>query len=120
MWMPEHQLRESIEAMYAAFNRRDIDAVLARLSPDVVWANGMEGGHVHGADEVGAYWTRQFAVVQSHVHPKAIRRADDGRVVVEVDQVVRSTEDGSLLSEGGVVHLLTFEGDRVTRFDIVP
>lgn len=104
--------------MYAAFNRRDIAAVLARLTPDVVWADGMEGGYVRGHDEVRAYWTRQFATIDSQVHPQRIDRADDGRVVVDVHQVVHSTADGALLFDGRVIHLLTFEGGRFARFDI--
>jgi len=37
--------------LYAAFNRREIDAVLDRLAPDVQWANGLEGGHARGAPQ---------------------------------------------------------------------
>jgi len=28
------------------------------MRPDVIWANGMEGRHVHGRDEVRSYWKR--------------------------------------------------------------
>ncbi len=49
----------TIRAMYDHFNARDIDGVLAALTDDVVWANGMEGGHVNGRE----YWTRQWAMV---------------------------------------------------------
>ncbi|KAM3114137.1 nuclear transport factor 2 family protein [Phormidesmis sp. 146-33] len=44
---------------YQAFNTRDIDTVLSLLHPDVAWANGMEGGYVHGHAEVRDYWNRQ-------------------------------------------------------------
>jgi hypothetical protein len=37
-----------IERLYDRFNARDMDAVLAALHPNVVSANGVEGGHVHG------------------------------------------------------------------------
>jgi hypothetical protein len=30
----------------ARFNARDMETVLAALHEDVLWANGMEGGHV--------------------------------------------------------------------------
>ncbi len=46
----------TIEALltksYAAFNARDIEAVLAVMHVDVDWPNGMEGGRVLGHDEV--------------------------------------------------------------------
>jgi hypothetical protein len=35
-----------IRELYAAFNRRDIDRVLAAMHPDVLWPDGWEGGHV--------------------------------------------------------------------------
>ena len=44
-----------LERIYARFNARDIDGVLALLADDVVWANGMDGGHVHGREAVREY-----------------------------------------------------------------
>ena len=51
---------EVLRHMYASFNARDIDGVLAQLADDVTWANGMEGGYVQGHEAVGEYWTRQW------------------------------------------------------------
>jgi hypothetical protein len=39
---------ELLAHTYAAFNGRDIDAVLAVMHPEVDWPNGMGGGRVHG------------------------------------------------------------------------
>ena len=39
---------EVLRRVYDLFNRRDIESVLAAMQPDVIWANGMEGGHMHG------------------------------------------------------------------------
>ena len=58
-----------LKQLYDRFNARDIDLVLAALDPKVVWANGMEGGHVNGRDGVREYWTRQWALVDPHVDP---------------------------------------------------
>jgi SnoaL-like domain len=62
---------ELLRRVYALFNSRDIESVLAAMHPDVVWANGMEGGHVHGRDEVRSYWKRQWAMIDPHVEPTA-------------------------------------------------
>jgi hypothetical protein len=43
---------ELLKVLYARFSTRDIEAVLASMHEDVIWANGMEGGHVHGRDGV--------------------------------------------------------------------
>jgi ketosteroid isomerase-like protein len=37
-----------VRRSYDRFNARDIDGVLSALAEDVAWANGMDGGHVHG------------------------------------------------------------------------
>jgi hypothetical protein len=42
--------RDLLLTIYAAFNRRDIDAVLTALHPEVDWPNGMEGGRVYGRE----------------------------------------------------------------------
>ncbi len=54
-----NQHREVLQAIYDKFNARDIEGILVALRPDVLWANGMDGGHEHGIDAVRAYWTRQ-------------------------------------------------------------
>lgn len=41
---------EVLKRMYDHFNARNIDGVLAALADDVAWANGMDGGHVHGRE----------------------------------------------------------------------
>src|ERR1700733_6362412 len=60
---------EFIERLYDRFNARDMEAVLAMMHTNVLWANGMEGGHASGHDEVRAYWTRQWAMIDPRVEP---------------------------------------------------
>lgn len=52
-----------ILSLYAAFNARDIDTVLAAMTSDVDWPNGWEGGRIVGHDDVRDYWERQWAAV---------------------------------------------------------
>src|SRR5438270_2282915 len=95
---------ELLTQVYALFNRRDIERVLAAMRPDVVWANGMEGGHVHGRDEVRSYWKRQWAIIDPHVEPLEILPNAKGEMVVKVRQVVRDLE-GDLLADKLVTHI---------------
>ena len=43
---------ELLEHLYDRFNARDMEAVLATMHPDVMWANGLEGGFVYRHDGV--------------------------------------------------------------------
>ena len=106
-----------LERLYRQFNAREIEHVLAALHEDVAWANGMEGGHVHGRDGVRNYWTRQWAMIDPKVEPTGFSRGARGQVVVEVHQTVRDLS-GQLLSERMVGHIFRIENGLVKRFDI--
>ena len=68
---------EMLERLYARFNARDIESVPGSMHPDVFWANGMEGGHVHGRHGVRSYWRRQWAMVDPRVEPVACSGGSD-------------------------------------------
>jgi ketosteroid isomerase-like protein len=106
-----------IAALYRRFNTRDMEAVLVMMSDDVEWANGMEGGYVHGRDGVRDYWTRQWAMIDPHVEPLSVTDEPDGSLV-EVHQVVCDL-DGKVLADQVVFHRFEIEGDMIRRFDIV-
>jgi hypothetical protein len=109
--------RELLRGAYRDFNARHIDAVLRRMHPSVDWPNGMEGGRVVGHDEVRDYWTRQWALVDPHVEPKGMEPDDDGRMVVEVHQVVRDLE-GKTLVDQIVHHAYRIRDGLILRMDI--
>jgi hypothetical protein len=108
---------ELLRRVYALFNGRDIESVLEAMHPEVVWANGMEGGHVHGRDEVRSYWKRQWAIIDPHVEPVEISPNDKGEVVVKVHQVVRDPK-GNLLADRLVIHVFQMRNGLIQRFDI--
>jgi hypothetical protein len=109
--------RELIEGAYRDFNARRIDAVLARMHPNVDWPNGMEGGRVYGHDEVRAYWTRQWSLIDPHVAPLSIEPDETGRTVVEVHQVVRDLE-GKVVVDQIVHHAYKIRDGLIERMDI--
>jgi ketosteroid isomerase-like protein len=104
--------------LYAAFNARDVEAVLAHMHPDVDWPNAFEGGRVHGREAVREYWTRQFEQIDPRVEPERFTVTDDGRVAVEVHQVVRDL-DGAIVAEGRVTHIYSIRDGLVERMDVV-
>jgi hypothetical protein len=89
--------RDLLIKVYKAFNRRDVEPILAVMHPEVKWPNGMEGGWVYGHEGVRAYWARQWGLVDPHVEPIAFKADETGRIVVDVNQVVRDLTDAVLL-----------------------
>ncbi|MEO7214760.1 nuclear transport factor 2 family protein [Mucilaginibacter sp.] len=106
-----------IHQVYTAFNNRDIDGVFKFFLPDVEWPNGWEGGYVHGHQEVRDYWTRQWAELNPIVTPETIKPLQDGRLLVEVRQVVKDLE-GNMVFDGPVKHVYEFEGGLIKKMVI--
>jgi hypothetical protein len=109
--------RNVIKEVYRAFNAREMDAALATMQPNVEWPNGMEGGTVDGRDGVCDYWTRQWGMINPHVDPVKIRADGHGRIVVEVDQVVRDL-GGKVLLDRIVEHVYSFEDGLIRSMEI--
>lgn len=113
-----------LERLYERFNARDIDGVLSELTDDVAWANGMDGGHVHGHEAVREYWTRQWALVSPSVEAVGFHLAADGAIVAEVIQTIRNLDGTPLqgqthgLKDKTVGHVFRLRAGKVARFDI--
>jgi hypothetical protein len=103
--------------IYAAFNRRDIDGVLALMSEKVDWPKASEGGRVVGKEEIRAYWTRQWAEFDPHVEPTQVIDHEGGKTDVKVHQLVK-TLNGDVLSDQEVWHIYTITNGLIERMDV--
>ena len=110
----------SQDQSFRAFNRRDVEAILALMYPDVQWANGMEGGYVQNRDAVREYWRRQFEVVIPQLEVLELETDAEARTVARVRQVVHDL-NGQLLMNAKLRHRFTLENGAsdgvITRFD---
>jgi ketosteroid isomerase-like protein len=108
---------ELLQRVYAAFNRREIDAVLAVMDDDVDWPNGMEGGRELGKAAVREYWKRQFEVLDPRVEPQKFAAEADGRIAVEVHQVVHD-RGGKLVVDQMVQHVYEIRDGLIRSMEI--
>ena len=106
-----------ITAVYSAFNRRDIDGALARMSESVNWPKASEGGRVVGKDAVRAYWSRQWKEFDPHVEPIETIDRGAGRIDLRVHQLVKSL-GGDVLSDSEVWHAYTIADGLIERMDV--
>jgi ketosteroid isomerase-like protein len=111
------QAIQLLQKAYAAFNARHIDDVLRLMHTDVAWPNGWEGGYVHGHNAVRAYWERQWAAIDPHVEPVGFARLPDGRMQVQVHQLVKDMQ-GNVILDGNVLHIYTIENGLVRAMEI--
>lgn len=106
-----------ITTAYAAFNSRDIDAALTTMRHDVRWPKAFEGDFVTGHDEIREYWTRQWGEINPKVDPVQITELPDGRLEVDVHQVVKDLA-GAVIFDGTVKHIYTIEGNLIQAMEI--
>ena len=109
--------QEFLQNLYDAFNRRELEIVLALMAEDVKWANGMEGGFVDGRENVREYWRRQFEIINPQLEILKTETDADGRAVVTVHQVVKDI-NGKPLAEKTLRQIFTFENGLIKAFEI--
>ena len=106
-----------LRSIYAAFNRREFETVLAAMHADVDWPNGMEGGRVLGKAAVRDYWKRQFELFESRVEPTNFFGEADKRIAVDVHQVVHD-KAGKLVVDQMVQHVYEIRNGLIASMEI--
>jgi hypothetical protein len=106
-----------IKKAYTSFNSRDIDSVLLLMHPDIHWPKAFEGGYVIGHEAIRDYWTRQWSEINPKVEPIAIIERPDGKIGVEVYQLVKDL-DGNVLFDGNVKHIYVITNGLLRQMDI--
>lgn len=106
-----------IAEIYTAFNQRNIEGALARMTEDVSWPKASEGGRVVGKEAIRAYWTRQWQEFDPHVEPGEVIDGEDGKVDVRVHQLVKNLS-GEVLSDSEVRHVFTIRDGLIERMDL--
>ena len=106
-----------LRKVYAAFNRREFETVLAAMLDNVDWPNGMEGGRVLGKAAVRDYWKRQFELFASHVEPKNFTNEADRRIAIDVHQIVHD-KAGKLVVDQMVQHVYEIRSGLIARMEI--
>jgi hypothetical protein len=106
-----------IRKIYAAFNARDIPAILVMFDPQVRWSRAWEGDYAIGHEQVRDYWLRQWQELNPHVEPSGFAQRNDGRLEVTVKQLVKD-QRGQVLFDGTVKHIYAIEAGLIKQMDI--
>lgn len=112
----------AVQAIYAAFGRGDIPAILSYLSPSVDWDYGYEDStipwlqHGHGHAGAAAFFSSLTALEFHHFQPKTLLEGP-GIVVSLVDVEATVNATGKRIREEDEVHIWYFDEEgKVTRF----
>lgn len=104
---------------YDSYNRRDFATFAAQLTPDVDWPNQLDGGRLIGREAIAAYWAQQDRTLQIDVALIGFSIAPDGRLLVEVNQIVRNAS-GQVWSDTRLQHSVVLRDGLVARLDVSP
>ena len=103
--------------LFAAYNRRDFDAFSAGLHEDIDWPDQLRGARIKGRAALQAYWGVIDQAIRVEVAPLTFTLEPDGRIRVELSQVVRGLS-GSLWSDIRVRQYYTLRDGLVWRMDV--
>jgi len=109
--------QQFLQNLYDAFNKREIETIISAMQPDVKWANGFEGGFVHGRDAVREYWTNQLKVIQPELEILKYETDENNRHIVTVHEVVKDL-DGKLLVDMTVRQIFTIANGLISLYEI--
>jgi hypothetical protein len=109
--------QQFLQNLYDAFNKREIETIISSMRPNVVWANGLEGGFVYGRDAVREYWTNQFKEIQPELETLNFETDEKNRNVVTVHQIIRDLQ-GNLLADATVQQIFTIENGLISLYEI--
>jgi hypothetical protein len=107
-----------ISQAYSAFNQRDVDATLARMTENVSWPKASEGGRVVGKQAIREYWTRQWADFDPFLDVLEVINRENGKTEVKVHQLVKNLK-GDVLSDTELWHVYTIQNNLIARMDIL-
>jgi len=109
--------QQFLQNLYDAFNKREIETIISLMTPNVKWANGLEGGFVHGRDAVREYWTNQFKDIQPELETLKFETDEKNREVVTVHQVIKDLQ-GNMLADMTVQQIFTIEDGLISLYEI--
>ncbi|MDP1630005.1 MAG: nuclear transport factor 2 family protein [Caulobacter sp.] len=109
-------LEALLTRLYEAYNRKDVDAVVAGMHPEIDWPSLFSEGRVVGREAVRALLTRQFQTMDPEITPVAMTRDAQGRVRVRVNYVVRDLK-GKLFTEEDNTNVFSFRDGLIVGMD---
>jgi ketosteroid isomerase-like protein len=116
--MTESQFREHSRLMYDAWNRQDVEAVLERYTPDVVYRDPNTRGTVEGRDAMRGYLTKLFARWQMHWATRDFFLFEGGDGVAVLWHATLRPKDGESEVEVDGMDLVLMKGDKVKRNEV--
>ena len=109
--------QQFLQNLYDAFNKREIETIIALMRTDVKWANGLEGGFVYGRDAVREYWTNQFKDIQPELETLKFETDENSRYIVTVHQIIKDLQ-GNVLADVTVHQIFTIEDGLISLYEI--
>ena len=113
---------ELIERLIAAWNRRDIEAMLALADPEIEYVNApaaVEPGTRHGLDGFAEVLRKQWEGLGPETSGRIERVHSTGNAFVTVGRIVRPVQGSSIEIENRIALRWTFRNRRLCRLEVL-
>ena len=113
---------EIVEKLVAAWNRRDLPALLSLTDPGAEYVNApaaVEPGTRHGHAEISEVFRKQWEGLGADARQQIDRAYPEGDTVITAGRVSRSLPGSETQIENRVAIRWTFGDRRVTRVEIL-
>lgn len=105
-----------MQRAYDAFNRGDLEAVIALMCEDVDWHDTWTDSRRFGRREVRHYWAELTRSLIPRVEVLGLDPSGDSRVSVDAHLLIYDTA-GKLLAEQDVRHTFRLRGGLISRME---
>jgi ketosteroid isomerase-like protein len=112
------EIEALVQRLYDANQRRDFEAFRALVASPLEWPDLTRGGLLTTPEAIRDYWAYNDAALRIETTPVEVHIDDDGRVVVDANQVVWN-RSGQLWSDMCVRHCYTLRDGLFWRMDMV-
>jgi ketosteroid isomerase-like protein len=113
---------EIVEQLYEAWNRRDLEAILAFTHPEAEYVNSpfaVEPGTRRGHTEISEVFRKQWEGLGPDARQQVDRAYPEGDEVITAARVTRSMPGSDAQIENRVAVRWTFRGGLVIRFEVL-
>ena len=116
------ELTDRLRTAYEGFGRRDIDAVLSVMDPDIEWDasdalahTGVYQGHEGVTEYIGGL---SAAWEEFHLNPEQFTESGDGAHVMVLGNVTGKLAENGQDVEARFAHVLQLDDGKVTRLKV--
>lgn len=105
-----------VRDFYEAFNRRDVEGMVALVHPEADFTDLLDNGRIVGRAALAVHWRRLLGMIKGELTVVSSRAAPDGALLVRFRHQI-TNHDGRLWDDGEETLRYEFLDGLISRMD---